>query len=68
MNIDKFVEEAKKEIARLQNVVDLLEGSATSPRRKGKGTRKSMSPAARKKIGLAQKRRWEAVRAAKAKS
>jgi hypothetical protein len=58
MNTDKLLEEVKAEIARLQQVVSLLEGSATPSKRKGKGKRKPMSKEARAKIAAAQRKRW----------
>ena len=65
MDTANLLEEVKKEIARLQKVVDLLEGSAKPSKRKGKGkgTRKPMSPEARKKIGDAQRKRWAKAKA-----
>jgi hypothetical protein len=56
MDTAKLLEEVKKEIARLQRVVELLEdgGTSTSGRRK----RKPMSAEARAKIAAAQKKRW----------
>jgi len=57
MNTDALLEEVKKEIARLQQVVDLLEGSAKSSKR-GRKPRKPMSAESRAKIAAAQKKRW----------
>jgi hypothetical protein len=58
MDASKLLQEIKAEIARLQQVVELLEGSTTVSKRKGKGTRQPMSAAARKKISDAQKKLW----------
>jgi hypothetical protein len=55
MDTPKLLKEVKKEIARLQKIATLLGGST---KRKGKGTRKPMSAAAREKISAAQKKRW----------
>lgn len=63
MDKAKLLEEIKKEIARLQKVVELLEGdggTSTSGRRK----RKPMSPEGRAKIAAAQKARWAKVKKA----
>jgi hypothetical protein len=58
MDTPHLVEEVKKEIARLQQVVDLLEGTTTVSKRRGKGSRKPMSAEAREKIAAAQRKRW----------
>ena len=63
MNTDLLLEEVKKEIKRLQQVVDLLEGSS-SPRSRGKAKR-HLSRKARAAIAAAQKKRWAEVRAKK---
>jgi len=51
-----LLEEVKKEIARLQKVVELLEDGNTST--SGRRKRKPMSAEARAKIAAAQKKRW----------
>lgn len=52
-------EQVVEEIARLNKVLALLDGEVPSKKAVGKGTkRKTMSAAARKKISLAQKKRW----------
>ena len=51
-----MLEEVKKEIARLQKVVELLEDGNTST--SGRRKRKPMSAEARAKIAAAQKKRW----------
>lgn len=58
MDTPKLLEEVRKEIARLQKVVELLEDGSGKSKRKGKGTRKPMSAEARAKIAAAQKKRW----------
>ena len=51
-------EQVVEEIARLNKVLELLDGEAPK-KSAAKGTkRKTMSAAARKKISLAQKKRW----------
>jgi hypothetical protein len=55
MDTFNLIEEVKKEIARLQKVVDYLEGSESRPGRKKKRT---MSAAGRARISAAQKARW----------
>lgn len=68
MDTEQLLKAVKAEIARLGQVVDLLEGSTALPARKGrgkrKGTRKPMSAAARAKISAAQKKRWAKVKKA----
>ncbi len=49
--------EVEQEIAKLQRVADALRGSTPKYGAPG-GKRKGMSAAARRKISLAQKRRW----------
>lgn len=56
MDTQALLEQVKQEIVRLQKVVDLLEGSTTVSKRKGK--RKPMSAEARAKIAAAQRKRW----------
>jgi hypothetical protein len=64
MDTSKVIEDFKKEIKRLQSVVDLLEQEGSSKRKgKGKGTRKPMSAESRKKIGDAQRKRWAKAKA-----
>ena len=62
MDTKALLEEVKLEIERLQKVVDLLEGSTTSSKRKGKGRGKGargpMSDATKAKIAAARKKAW----------
>lgn len=60
MNTELLLKEVKAEIARLTQVVALLEGSTATPKhgKKGKGTRPPMSAEAREKIAAAQRKRW----------
>ena len=59
MNTAHLLEEVKREIARLQKVVDLLEeGSGGSTSTSGRRKRKPISAEARAKIAAAQKKRW----------
>jgi hypothetical protein len=79
LNSQEIVEQIENEIARLQQVKALLQGStgprhkvavrpsqdgAAPARRKGK---RVLSEEARKKIAAAQRRRWANVRKAQAK-
>jgi hypothetical protein len=57
MDTQHLLEEVEKEIARLQQVADLLRGG-TSISHKQRGKRKPMSAEARAKIAAAQKKRW----------
>jgi len=61
MDTTNLLVEVRKEIARLQKVVDLLEGSATPSKRRGKGKRKRkpMSAETKKKIAAARKAAWD---------
>lgn len=52
-----MLHEVEAEITKLERIADALRGS-TSERDSGRGKRKEMSAAARKKISLAQKARW----------
>jgi hypothetical protein len=53
-------EQVLEEIARLNKVLELLDGETPrkSTRQPTAGKRKTMSAAARKKISMAQKKRW----------
>jgi hypothetical protein len=79
LNSQEILEQIENEIARLQQVKALLQGSGaprrgvtvrssqdgvTAPRRKKK---RVLSEEARKKIAAAQRRRWANVRKAQAK-
>jgi hypothetical protein len=64
MNLDSAIEELKSERGRLERAIDALvssvEPTAVSSRStmKPRRRRKPMSPAARKRISLAMKKRW----------
>ena len=67
--IEKIIQEVKKEIARLSQVVRLLEGTPptgkkSAPKSAAQPTRK-ISAAGRKRIAAAQRARWAKIRAAK---
>lgn len=75
MSLDNVVEEIDKEIARLQEARKILTGSAglsvaiSSKVATAKApVTRNLSPAARKRIADAQKRRWAKHHAAKAKT
>ena len=70
--IENIIQEVKEEIARLSQVVRLLEGTPTTPTRGQKAAQKStarptriISAAGRKRIAAAQRARWAKIRAAK---
>jgi hypothetical protein len=71
MGVDSIAEQVRQEIAKLQQVLSLLEGSGPEPKPKQTlvvnepKTRRTMSAGARKKIAAAQKARWAKFRAAK---
>lgn len=71
MDTNQILQAVKAEISRLQKVVDLLEGTAPSPKAAAATTttrkRPRLSAAARKRISLAQKARWAAFKAKKKK-
>jgi hypothetical protein len=58
MENSKIIAEIDAQIGRLQQARQLLGGTTSKGRRAGKGNRKPMSAAARKKISQAQKARW----------
>ena len=67
--IKNIIQEVKEEIAKLSQVLRLLEGSSTTGKRAarkspGRLTRK-ISAAGRKRIAAAQRARWAKIRAAK---
>jgi len=62
MSVEAIKQAIKKEIEKLSHVQHRLEGGAKS---KVKGGPRTMSASARKRISLAQKKRWAKVRAAK---
>jgi hypothetical protein len=60
LNIDKMLEELTQERQRLEEAIRALEsigGKSASKRAGGKG-RRHMSAEARRRIGLAMKKRW----------
>lgn len=68
MDKEKMLKEVNAEIARLQSIVDLLNGEEKPVKqviKKGGKRVTVMNPAARKRIADAQRKRWAAVRAKK---
>jgi hypothetical protein len=66
MDTAKLLEEVKEEIARLQKVVELLEGgSASSTSSTKQRKRKPMSAATKAKIAEARKAAWDKKKKAK---
>lgn len=69
MSIENIIREVKEEIARLSQVLRLLEGTrATGKSSAQKSTARptrNISAAGRKRIAAAQRARWAKVRAAK---
>jgi hypothetical protein len=63
VNIEDVIKGIKEEIARLQQVLSIL-GADTGH---GRGGKRKMSAAGRKRIAAAQKARWAKIRAAKKK-
>ena len=66
MNSQAIVVEVRKEISRLQQVLQLLEGDSAPASGRGKGKRK-LSKKARAAIAAAQRARWAKVHAAQKK-
>jgi hypothetical protein len=60
MSLEAIKQEIRKEIAKLSQVLHLLEGRA-----KTKVRARKMSAAGRKRIAAAQRARWAKIRAAK---
>ena len=73
MGVDSIAEQVRQEIAKLKQVLSLLEGGATPTTEKaaaavsvpGTKPRRKISAAGRKRIAAAQKARWAKIRAAK---
>jgi hypothetical protein len=69
MDTHQILQAVKAEIYRLQKVVDLLEETSPSPKAAAATAvpkkHKGLSAAARKRISIAQKARWAAVKAKK---
>jgi hypothetical protein len=77
LSIENIVKEVKAEISRLQQVLTLLgaesghgaavaaRGGSVSSGVVGGKPRRKMSAAGRKRIAIAQRKRWAAIRAAK---
>jgi hypothetical protein len=58
MDTGRFLVEVEQEIARLQHIADALRGIGGKSAASGSSGKRTMSAAARKKISLAQKKRW----------
>jgi hypothetical protein len=68
MSLKALISEIDGEISRLSQARALLAGEATPKTRaaKGKIVKRILSPEARQRIALAQKKRWAKVKRAKA--
>ncbi len=62
MSLKAITKEIRAEVAKLNQVLHLLEGRAKT---KVKQARRKMSAAGRKRIAAAQRARWAKIRAAK---
>ena len=59
MNITAILEQLRSEREKIQNAINALEGIGTSEKpRRGRKPGRHMSADARRRIGLAMKRRW----------
>jgi len=65
MSIENIVGEIKEEIARLNQVLVLLEGKKQAKVTQVKAPRRKMSAAGRRRFAAAQRARWARVKAAK---
>jgi hypothetical protein len=66
MGLENVIQEIKEEIAKLAQVLHLLEGTTPVKRQSQvKAPRRTISAAGRKRIAAAQRARWAKIRAAK---
>lgn len=69
-DLGAVLEQLKKERAQLDKAITALSGvvgiEARTPSNKGRGAKRTLSLAARRKIAAAQRARWAKVRAKKA--
>jgi hypothetical protein len=68
MNLESITQEIKAEIAKLTAALHLLEGDGEKKVKRSpkvKQAKRTMSAAARKKIGAAQRLRWKKIREGK---
>jgi hypothetical protein len=67
MSIESITQQVKAEIAKLNQVLHLLEGTAkqTKVAKQARAPRHKMSAAGRKRIAAAQRARWAKIRAGK---
>ena len=70
MSMESIAEQVRADIAKLTQILRLLESEETSrPAKRAKVSekkpRRTMSAAARKKIAIAQRLRWKKIRAGK---
>jgi hypothetical protein len=64
MGLENVIQEVRKEIGKLNHVLRLLTGTARK-QAKSPAPRRKMSAAARRRISLAQKARWKKWKAKK---
>jgi hypothetical protein len=62
MNLEPIKQEIRKQIAKLNHALQVLEGAKT---KKATAPRRKISAAGRKRIAAAQRARWAKVRAGK---
>jgi len=66
MSMESITQEIRKEIAKLNQVLHLLEGRAKARvTKQAKAPRRKISAAGRRRIAAAQRARWAKIRAAK---
>ena len=67
MSLESITRQVREEIAKLNQVLHLLEGGGnhTAKAAKAHGGRRKISAAGRKRIAAAQRARWAKIRAAK---
>ena len=62
MNLDKMIAQLRAELAAVQQAITVLEQLTPGHEAEGPRTRRPFSPETRKKMALAQRKRWAAHR------
>jgi hypothetical protein len=58
MNVERILAELRAQRDRLQQAIDALDGNSREPFKQRRKPRRHMSADARRRIGLAMKKRW----------
>lgn len=67
MNLEPITKEIKRQIAKLNHVLQVLEGVKQTKAKPARAPRRKISAAGRKRISMAQKARWKKIKAGKKK-